>query len=1000
MAEPAREYPQDIEPEIRPNLRAIDGGAGTSGKSTANLRSVDPSETARSLEEREAAGSNVIQGPWGKSPADINSAESQPPAIINNVTGKGAQSKLSFKARVLGNKKALWGVGIGGTIGSLLIAAFLALLPLKLEMFIQNITKQAAALPAHAVERRAEYLVTRALATRLIQKTNGLTDLQARDLVFCKKGAIACSLFNTYTSKYLEDKLGIMIDQPTGNTIRITPKDRSSLGGKARNWTVETGTVDENGLFKTISSIESSSNGEIKKLLTKQIEKNSRLSNIVTRFIGRRILMKKYGVTNWRGFEKTSNKISELRTAFSAAVYKNTIGRILPRTAMYLACLSGGGATCDKVIKDLSANVDPSNPNAQKIQDWANKLKGVNAGEAPADNILTKVISSRVTQALGGAVAIAGIADMGFKAIGAIDNGALDQIANDINKSAYVGLAFGTESGLAVNNEKMKAGDVDIDVLGVATSYLDGAEQSPLMQAENGITTADSTTQVTRDCQASQAPSTTGAPSPDAYTYKPTTLAPGELVCPEAKLVRGYATEFRKNTSWAALANVADVWNHSPVGAGFSFFNDIFGQVFGTLTDVISKIPGVSWVAEQTQNLLAPVMNWLVSLIFNIPNIGPKAPGANNYDALSGGIRAEQNELMEQGVDEAGRANGGGGKVMTNVQVAAIMQQQQAADADYYNSQPVMARIFNPMLTGSFAQRFVAAMPTSFSSLGMLPAQSLQSVFGASSASAATVNTAIVNPMGLPLYGYANDDPALTASSDNYDETTCAASAKAREASYGHHPEISPIATYTMTDPCALEKQSVGALLIDANVTNDKYSLPDLEVGTNAGGIAGGPLTNSGNIKDSGWAWPAPKGTNACGFDCYAGHNGMDILDVQSGTDIYAARDGVVIAAGPDQYMTAAACYAATSGSAPYNGTQYTVIIRHDINGQRVDTLYTHLLPDGIHVTVGQTVKAGDRIAQSGNTGCTTGPHLHFGIYDGGYPKNPIDPTTILGRSG
>lgn len=926
----------------------------------------------------------------------IRQAEANPTGAgyINNVTGNNKPGKLTLRGRFLGNKKALWGLGIGGSVGTLLIAAFISLLPLKLEMFIQNISKQAEALPSQAVGRRAEYLVTRALATRLIQKTHGLSDVEARDLVFCKNGAIACSLFSTYTSKYLEDRLGVNIDQVSGNKITIKPSGQTQLGGKAREWTVETSSVDEKGLAKTISSIETASNGEVKKLITSQVRDNPRLSNVVTRYIARRILMKKYGVTNWRAFEKTSNKLADIQTSFKAAVYKNTIGKIMPRTAMYLACLSST-ATCDKVIKNTTSSIDPSNPESEKIQQWADKLKGVSAGEAPADGLLTKVISSRILTAVGGGIAIAGIVDLGFKAVGAIDNGALDQIANDINKTAYVGFAFGDTSGLVVNDEKMKAGEIDMDVLGVASSYLDGAEQSPLMQAENGITTVDSTTKVTRDCQTSQTPSLNATPSSDSYTYAPTTLEAGQLVCPEARLVRGYATELNQNPSWTALANLAHGWN-ATFGIAFDFANNIAGSIFQFIGSAISQLPGVSDAVKAAAKFSQPLMNWMMSLMFDIPNIGPNAPGANNYDALSGGIRTEQNELMEQGVDESGKANGAGGTVLTNIQVAALMRDQQSADSEYYNAQPVMARIFNPMLTGSFAQRFVAAMPTSFNSLANLPMTSVQSLVGASSASAASVNTGIINPFKLPLYGYAADDPALTADPSSYNETTCAASAKAREDSYGVHREISPIATYTVSDPCALEKQAVGALLVDANVTDNQYSLPGLPTG----GSDSGDIVNSGNIKDNGWAWPAPKGTNACGFDCYAGHNGMDIINVPIGTDVFAARDGTVIAAGADQYMNAAACYAATSGSAPYNGTQYTVIIRHDINGQRVDTLYTHLLPDGIRVKVGDTVKAGQLIAKSGNTGCTTGPHLHFGIYMGGYPKSPIDPTTILGRSG
>jgi murein DD-endopeptidase MepM/ murein hydrolase activator NlpD len=43
-------------------------------------------------------------------------------------------------------------------------------------------------------------------------------------------------------------------------------------------------------------------------------------------------------------------------------------------------------------------------------------------------------------------------------------------------------------------------------------------------------------------------------------------------------------------------------------------------------------------------------------------------------------------------------------------------------------------------------------------------------------------------------------------------------------------------------------------------------------------------------------------------------------------------------------------------------------------------SVYAHLKTDGVHVRVGQRVRAGQPIGLSGNTGFTTGPHLHFAV--------------------
>lgn len=93
------------------------------------------------------------------------------------------------------------------------------------------------------------------------------------------------------------------------------------------------------------------------------------------------------------------------------------------------------------------------------------------------------------------------------------------------------------------------------------------------------------------------------------------------------------------------------------------------------------------------------------------------------------------------------------------------------------------------------------------------------------------------------------------------------------------------------------------------------------------------------------------------------GHNGID-LGVPSGTALKAAQFGTVMGTGD----TDTTCQGASYGK--------WVLIRHD-NG--LTTLYAHL--SLIKAYEGQRVSAGEVIGYSGNTGYSTGPHLHFAVF-------------------
>jgi murein DD-endopeptidase MepM/ murein hydrolase activator NlpD len=155
----------------------------------------------------------------------------------------------------------------------------------------------------------------------------------------------------------------------------------------------------------------------------------------------------------------------------------------------------------------------------------------------------------------------------------------------------------------------------------------------------------------------------------------------------------------------------------------------------------------------------------------------------------------------------------------------------------------------------------------------------------------------------------------------------------------------------TLAEIDALEQQSA-ALAARIREAQQRSSTPPVLVSPSGSGVLGWPV--SGPV------------TSGYGMRWGRMHEGIDIA-VGEGTPVRAAAAGTVIYAG---WMS---------------GYGNLVVVDH---GNGLSTAYAH--NSSLAVAVGQSVAGGELVSYSGNTGNSTGPHVHFEVRVGGAAVDPL----------
>ncbi len=173
----------------------------------------------------------------------------------------------------------------------------------------------------------------------------------------------------------------------------------------------------------------------------------------------------------------------------------------------------------------------------------------------------------------------------------------------------------------------------------------------------------------------------------------------------------------------------------------------------------------------------------------------------------------------------------------------------------------------------------------------------------------------------------------------------------------------------TASADLALQRDTYGALSVTQAAT---------ELGIN-------PENTFTNDPNGTVQWPFSVGVHigsgygarpGCSLGCSTNHLGQD-FNPGYGAPIQSIADGVVVES-------------TDSGG----GFGVKIVIEHVIDGQMIHSLYGHMVPGSRTVQVGDHVSVGQIIGKTGNTGISTGAHMHFEILLNG--TKHVDPLAWL----
>jgi len=799
MGEPAYQLPDEDKPDIRPDLRAMEGGSETTPRKNDHLHSVGDDEERGSLFNKD--------GDAGEQSTAADSGAASTTSGLSDQVGKGFTNAMAAATPLGGAaklKNMLWGskrrkqttvgAGVAGAgVAAGVVALIFMLLPLKIESMVSNLESRFGAATTEAVGDTTDRLFKGYLTAYVLHNLGTgrcHSTIDAGCVSVVKGNGPIVTLYKAWKNKRVEQKLaqrGLSFGR-SGNTWYI------NTGGTKIDFSSE----DKMANFLSNPDTTSGDRNVVERALRDHLKTLSLWDRLYYRFRLAPFVNKKYGtrhcINACRAINKFTDDIATKKKAAKAYIIRRVISPLSASYGIIMQCVMESSGSCkttpDRAETGDTTQESPINKELQKqLDDFAAKfgsdtLKGL---AKTADDIskegFTKVLVKTLAQKIGSLMGKDISGEATAKAVPVV--GWVLLIARVINSVQTIGptiryLSYAANAAAAAQLFTMyqtvasesKSGQIDATQLGSFNTALDtnlsgaasdqaSATQTPLYQSLMSNTNTGSQTSFLGSLAGGSAFADSTS-NTKAYTCDDGNPVPsGQIVCDEEKLDRGNSFATKLSDSMHSITSKIPGFNTllKVVNTVGNAVGSVFGKVFsGACSAADDAIPFASPCHDALNAISAQAakfMNWLIQKLVSSP-ISDNMSGGRIFDMMAAGADTVYNSSCQENlgcahVDDA---------TAINIQNSYLQQQK-----DTFSHQSLFARMFSTDTPYSLVSQVALAMPGSLSGAGNQLASSLTSnpfgvfsrffsgIFSPSHASAALSQ----DPFGVPQAAYTPD---------------------------------------------------------------------------------------------------------------------------------------------------------------------------------------------------------------------------------------------------